>query len=145
VEARRAKGIKRRKAWVHERVQEPVNLPIALEEFMSGHPGVFTPLQTQALVWRYGHGLSLQETADELGIRKSTVRGRLRRAMQKLPEELQDMDHRDLGWLDAQEQRKVEFEVEENEREKLRIEGRQKDWEDRHPEKYDPVTGGFLS
>lgn len=143
---RRALGIERRKAWVRERLRQPVNLPIALEEFTAEHPGIFTPLQLQAVVWRYGHGLSLQETADELGIRKSTVRGRLGRALRKLPDEvLAQMDHRDPGWESLREQRRREFETEEGERERLRIDARQKDWEDRHPEKYDPLTGAFLS
>jgi predicted DNA-binding protein (UPF0251 family) len=143
---RRALGIERRRAWVHERVRQPVNLPIALEEFLAEHRGTFTPRQLEALVWRYGHGLSLQEAADELGTTKSAFRKRLGRAERKLPDPvLKKMDHRDPGWERERERRRAEFEVEDNERGVQRAEESRRHWEQQHPEAYDPKTGTFLS
>lgn len=82
---RRATGIERRAEVVEERLTRPVDLPGWLADLLEECRAEFTDRQVEALVYRYGYDLSLQEAADALGLRtKWTFRKRLAGAEAKV-------------------------------------------------------------
>ncbi len=81
---RRADGIARRGERVAERLQDPPELPQWLADVLEECGEEFTPRQLEALVYRYGYGLTLREAANALGTPKDSFRSRLRGAQVKL-------------------------------------------------------------
>jgi hypothetical protein len=89
---RRALGMEVRAETVRQLLTEPVRLPEWLDDMLSECGAEFTPRQVEALVYRYGYGLSLQEAAVALGIRKQTFRKRLDGAERKVGHLRGDVD-----------------------------------------------------
>jgi DNA-directed RNA polymerase specialized sigma24 family protein len=78
-------SIERRRLEVEERLKQPAHLPRWLDELLAECREEFTPRQVEALVYRYGFDLTLQEAADALGLNnKQTFRKRLDQAKAKV-------------------------------------------------------------
>jgi hypothetical protein len=80
---RRAEGVARRAERVADRLEDPPELPGWLSGLLEECGSEFTPRQVEALVYRHGYGLSLQEAANALGVKKPTFRKRLAGAQRK--------------------------------------------------------------
>lgn len=98
---RRANGIARRRDLVAARIQEPVELPGWLDELLTECREEFTPRQVEALVYRYGYGLTLGEAGDALGCSKQAFRKRLAGAEAKV-------DHLRAPYLERAEREALE-------------------------------------
>jgi predicted DNA-binding protein (UPF0251 family) len=82
---RRALGLQRRRALVAERLQQPPELP----GWMTALPtDALTAKQREALVLRYGYGLTYSEAAEVAGIAKTSMRERLEGAELKVQRHL---------------------------------------------------------
>jgi predicted DNA-binding protein (UPF0251 family) len=80
----RQRGMEKRAETVADRLAGPVELPDWLTNLLEECRAEFTPRQTEALVYTYGYGLSLQEAASALGVKKQTFRKRLAGAQHKV-------------------------------------------------------------
>jgi len=81
---RRNLGTERRREEVKHILKQPLFLPDWLDALLTECKEEFTDFQFEALLYRYGYELSLQEAADALGIKKQTFRKRLSQADAKV-------------------------------------------------------------
>jgi len=89
---RRRHGIERRREEVRQILQAQAHLPGWLEDLLAECGEEFTPLQVEALTYRYGYGLSLSEAGDALGCSKWAFRKRLAGAEAKVSHLRGDVD-----------------------------------------------------
>ena len=110
----RHRQIERRAGEVAERLSKPPVLPDWLDSLLSECHEEFTARETEALVYRYGYELSLQEGADALGLnRRETFRRRLERAEDKIAHLRGDLDPDKLAAEEAEYQRRVQELIDE--------------------------------